>query len=579
MEKFSSSFSALKILYGSETGNAQDVAEMLWNDARYRNIPAEVYNFGDYTVQNLNNEYCVIFVVSTSGQGEMPASIRHNWRILCCKTLPKDLLQNVHLAVLGLGDSTYQKYNFAGKKLYRRLSQLGCSFLTNLALADDQHELGIEGTYEPFRNELFQQIWKMSLYPGMILNPDDSKCLPSRYEVSYDENSSPVYSDNKENSFVETTVINNKRLTAETHFQTQLLLFTCSYSPGDVIMVHPNNLNETLSIAYEALNIDDDLLNCPITLRSRESCISLPPSYLYKGKLSLRQCFECYFDLQMVPRRSFFRTLGKLSTINDEKERLLELAKDIDDYMDYCWRPRRTIAETLRDFRATARNIPVEMLFEVFPLIRPRAFSIASSPLTHTAIQLLVAKVEYISKRITATRLGLCSNYLGRLQEGDTVLVKIRPGTFRWPTKNDSLILVGPGTGVAPFRSILAYRKKQLRGEKESSILFFGCRGAQKDFYFAEEWQILTGARIITAFSRDQQNKIYVQNRIEEYGNEIWNLLKNNNGYLFIAGKAGDMPVEVTACIEKIADENGENGKQFIQMLEAKGRLQYETWN
>ncbi|MCP9256864.1 Zinc transporter ZIP9 [Dirofilaria immitis] len=522
-------FYTLKILYGSETGNAQDIAETLWNDARYRNIPVEVCNFGDYIVQNLNNERCVVFVISTSGQGEMPASIRQNWRILCCKALPKNLLQNLHCAVLGLGDSTYQKYNFAGKNFTE-----GPSFLMDLTLADDQHELGIEGTYRPFRDELFQQIWKMNLYPDMILNPDDSKCLPSRYEVSYDEHSFPIHNDNKEDSFVETVIVDNKRLTAETHFQ--LLVVTSSYSPGDVLMVHPNNLSETLNIAYKALNINDDLLDKPITLRPRETSIPLPPSYLCKDLLSLRRCFKCYFDLQMVPRQSFFRTLGKLSTINDEKERLLELAKYIDDYMDYCWRPRRTIAETLRDFHATARSIPVEMLLKFFLLF------------VHEHL------VEYRSKRLTAPRLGLCSNYLCRLQEGDAILVKTRPGTFRWPTKNDTLILVGPGTGVAPFRSILTYRKR-----------------GSKDFYFAEEWHTLTGARIVTAFSRDQQNKVYVQNKIQEYGGEIWDLLKKIT--------AGDMPLEVTKCIENIVNENGENGKQFIQMLEAKGRLQYETWN
>ncbi|VDN05650.1 unnamed protein product [Thelazia callipaeda] len=574
-----SSSHTLKIFYGSETGTAQDVAESLWYDARYRNIPSEVHNFGNYTIQNLSDEHCVVFVIATSGQGEMPVSIRHNWRILCCKSLPNNLLQSVGLtyfAVLGLGDSSYQKYNFAGKKLYRRLNQLGSIFLTELGLADDQHELGVEGTYENFRDELFQQIWKRNLYPGMILNPDDSGSLPARYKIIYDANFPSMFDEIEDDAFVETSMLNSERLTAETHFQDAEEL---RYSPGDVLMVHPNNLPEALNIVYEILGFSDDLLDRPFTLIPRETCIPLPSPHLFKEGLTLRRCFERYFDLQMVPRRSFFRTLGKLSLIKEEKERLLELAKNIDDYMEYCWRPRRTVAETLRDFHITIRSVCTEMLFDIFSPIRARAFSIASCPLTHSTIQILVAQVKYKSKRMASPRLGLCSTYLIRRRSGDTLLVKIRKGTFRWPKQSDAMILVGPGTGVSSFRSILAYRKKQLCDEKDASILFFGCRGAQKDYYFASEWQKLTAARIIVAFSRDQENKIYVQNKIKEYADEVWNLLKNSNGHLFIAGRAGDMPREVTTSVEEIANNKGEDGKDFIHMLESNGRLQYDTWN
>lgn len=137
------------ILYGSQTGTAQDVAESIWRDAKRRRIPnLRIYAMDDYEITKLITETLIVFVCSTTGQGDEPENMRRFWRFLCRRNLPSNVLSPIFVAVLGLGDSSYQKFNFAAKKLYRRLAQLGAKHLLPLGLADDQNDLGYDAGVE-----------------------------------------------------------------------------------------------------------------------------------------------------------------------------------------------------------------------------------------------------------------------------------------------------------------------------------------------------------------------------------------------------------------------------------------------
>lgn len=239
---------------------------------------------------------------------------------------------------------------------------------------------------------------------------------------------------------------------------------------------------------------------------------------------TLRTCLERYFDLQQVPKRSFFESLSYYSNKVSEKERLAELAspEGLDDLLDYANRCRRTTAETLRDFPETAKNLQPDQLFEIFTTIRPRAFSIASAP-SSEYVEILVAKVEY-SSRMADKRRGLCSTFISRLSHGDEVgsrnrillfqyvysqvFCKLRPGTFKFPTSDQPVICIGPGTGVAPFRSLFGERSQHFQRSHPISLLFFGCRSQHHDFYFSNEWSQLEGVQVVVAFSRDTEKKV-----------------------------------------------------------------------
>lgn len=228
-----------------------------------------------------------------------------------------------------------------------------------------------------------------------------------------------------------------------------------------------------------------------------------------------------------------------------EKEKLLEFCtpEGQEELYSYCHRPRRTILEILGDFPHTTPYIPINYLFDLIQPLQPRAFSIASSQLAkRNEIDLLMAVVKYKTKMFKP-RTGVCSTWLSSLDPGkkkELIPVWIKKGTITLPPRetNVPLIMIGPGTGVAPFRNFVLERISRGVG---LNYLFFGCRNEKMDYFFQDEWKSYCDKgqlTVIPAFSRDQDDKVYVQHKIKEHAALVWQLIDKQGAYIYVAGKA-----------------------------------------
>ncbi|KAK7095447.1 hypothetical protein V1264_006849 [Littorina saxatilis] len=740
----------LLILYGSQTGTAQDTAERLAREARRRLFSVKVASLNDYPVGELIKEKMVVFVCATTGQGDPPDNMQTFWRFILRKNLPGNSLANLHYAVLGLGDSSYPKFNFVAKKLHKRLEQLGAMAVMKVGLSDEQHDLGQDAVIDPWSSDLWEHLLKLSPLPlGKDVIRADVR-PPPRYRVIFSGDTvnhvhslRPLSGDEKpsqERPFL-APLLANDRVTAPDHFQDVRLvrlnirgsniqytpgdvamiqpqnieervnqflshmgLYTCNtfllvirYTPSDVAMIQPQNIEERVNqflshmglytcntfllvIRYtpsdvamiQPQNIEErvnqflshmGLYTCNTFLlvirytpsdvamiqpQNIEECVNqflshmglytcntfllvirytpgdvamiqpqnieervnqflthmgldgsqtfhlqqndpdvTVPSVLTKP-VTVEEVVRCYFDISSVPRRSFFEILSHFSEDELEREKLQEFCtpEGQDDLFSYCNRVRRTILEVMADFHQTSKRVPFEYLFDLIPQMQPRAFSIASSPQAHPQeVQLLMAVVRYRTKLHTP-RQGVCSTWLSTLTPDPDCKVPlwVKPGTITFP-KDPTLpvVMVGPGTGVAPFRSYI--HEKAVNGYG-GNYLFFGCRGEKADFYCREEWETLVQKQLLTlytAFSRDQEDKIYVQDRIKENGALIWKLLNKESAYFYIAGNAKRMPDDVRAIMKKLVEEHGgkseEEAEAYLQSLERNRRWQVEAWS
>lgn len=587
----------LVILYGSETGTAQDVAERIWRESKCYHYHGPVRAMDEYPISELVFEQLVIFVCSTTGQGDQPNNMKKFWRFLLRKSLPANSLQNLRFGVLGLGDSSYVKFNHVAKKLYRRLESLGGLPLCPVGLADDQHDLGADAVIDPWIEALWHRLQKLYPLPQGITVHDKNALPPPRWNVSVvnskNNNKCSMSLKWERDHLVKTeeaSVIDNERITASDHFQdVRLVRLQCNlpYNPGDVVMIRPRNrveaVDQLISMLTEMYGINESTI-----LFVTERDVDMPVPFAVQQPLTLYQCVSQYFDLNAVPRRYTFQLLAKWTTSDLEEEKLNELASPNgqEELYSYCNRPRRSILEVLVDFPYATANIPLPYLFEIFQPIRPRAFSIASSPKAHSGeIHVLLAVVKYKTK-LVLPRLGLCSNWLAAQQPGSKFPVSVKKGSFTFPNQqNVPIIMVGPGTGVAPFRSIIQQMFAEGKADKDKLLLIFGNRNRAADFHCSKEWLHLVAQghlTLITAFSRDQPHKIYVQHVMEEQSELIWHYLQKG-AWLYVAGSSNNMPTAVREAFVKIYVKEGnmstEEATLCVDKLELNGYYQTETWS
>ncbi|XP_056288353.1 NADPH-dependent diflavin oxidoreductase 1 isoform X3 [Pseudoliparis swirei] len=614
----------LLVLYGSQTGTAQDTAQRIGRQAQRKRLQVRVLPLDDYNVADLISEPLVVFVCSTTGQGDPPDNMKvfhpwthlftcHTsispclqvfWRFLFKRSLPAGSLRRVDCATLGLGDSSYPKFNFVAKKLHKRLVQLGAGVLLPVGLADDQHDLGADAVIDPWLSAFWGRVF--ALHPALADRTPlrEEEPLPPTYtfhfleavkekleeeEVDEEELGGVLRPAPSQARPFAARLLSNRRVTDASHFQdVRLLEFDITgsnmeFAAGDVAMMFPCNSTRDVLKFCELLGLEPE---ARFTLRASGS--TAVPSRLPRP-CSLRLLAQSFLDVGAMPRRSFFELLATFSSNEMELEKLLEFssAAGQDELHGYCNRPRRTALEVLTDFPHTTADIKVDYLLDLFPEIQPRSFSIASSLQAHpNRLQILVAVVRYRTK-MHEPRRGLCSSWLASLDpaQGEVYVPQwVKKGTLKFPKENTTpVIMAGPGTGVAPFRSALQERRAE---GKNANILFFGCRSESKDFYFRSEWEemVRTGhLTLVTAFSRDQEEKVYVQRRVKEKAALLWDSIANRNACFYIAGNAKQMPSSVCDSLKEVFQEEGglssDEASEMLEAMERSGRLQSETWS
>jgi sulfite reductase alpha subunit-like flavoprotein len=330
------------------------------------------------------------------------------------------------------------------------------------------------------------------------------------------------------------SITSNERVTPTTHWQDVRHLKldiegSHPYVPGDVLTIHPKNfpsdVDQFLAIMDWKPKADTPLHFVPSSASTSLTARLPIPTFSSSTTTTLRQLLTNHLDILSIPRRSFFAQLAHYTNDEFHRDRLLEFTNPeyIDELYDYTTRPRRSILEVLQEFESV--KIPWQRLCSIIPTLRGRQFSIASAmteiPATaedkakRTRVELLIAIVKYktIIKRI---RQGVATRYIASFTPGQKLTVTLSRGGLGVTKKelDRPVVMIGPGTGVAPMRALI-YQRMQWRNDVEPSqkvqakdVLFFGCRNAESDYFFKDEWQDLIRAgvplEVFTAFSRDQ---------------------------------------------------------------------------
>ncbi|EDV96701.1 NADPH-dependent diflavin oxidoreductase 1 [Drosophila grimshawi] len=573
----------LLVLYGSQTGTAQDVAEQIWRESRQWGFQGPVLALEDYNIQQLIEERLVIFVVATTGDGMEPDNMKQAWRFLLKRSLPSNSLDGLQFACLGLGDSSYSKFNYAAKKLHKRLLNLGANSVCPLGLCDDQHDYGHLGTSLAWTADLWQ-----TLSGTLAVHKQDEVTEVRRWNVRVLEekpavNEERLHWTQRQESLI-FKLIENQRTTAADHFQDVHLLRLsneqATWQPGDVLDVQPQNSAEHVREFFELLKEHKLDFNARTVVEVSSAHKDLPLPLAYASPISLQQAARYIWDLSARPRQRFLEVLAQNCEDELEREKLLEFctAEGLEDLIAYVNRPRRMVLELLQDFRHAMAKLTLMQLFEMMPLIQTRSFSIASDVSTGT-LDLLVAVVNY-KTIMQAPRLGLCSNWLSGLQTENELRGFIKPGTMSWPKELDTpLIMIGPGTGIAPFRSIIQHRLHldQTGRNVGRLVVFFGCRNQTQDYHFEQDfktWRDNQSVEVHVAFSRDQENKVYVQHLIKKRAAFLAKLIREENAYVYVAGSSNNMPKAVREAFIEALD----NDAVYMEQMIKQRRYQEETW-
>ncbi|EKY3230502.1 NADPH-dependent assimilatory sulfite reductase flavoprotein subunit [Cronobacter malonaticus] len=540
--------SVITLISASQTGNARRVAEALRDDLLAAQLTVNLVNAGDYKFKQIAQEKLLVVVASTQGEGDPPEEAVALHKFLLSKKAPK--LDGTAFAVFGLGDTSYERFCQAGKDFDTRLAELGAERLLDRVDADVEYQAAA-------------QAWRQRVVD--VLKARVPKEAPSQaaFTASGAVNLVDSTPYTKESPLTATLSVNQKITGRHSekdvrHIEIDLGDAGLRYQPGDALGVWYQNDPALVQELLELLWLKGD-----------------EPVMVGEKTLPLSEALQWHFELT-VNTAAIVENYATLT----RSEALLPLVGDKAKLQDYA--ARTPIVDMVRFAPA---QLEAEQLTGLLRPLTPRLYSIASSQAeVENEVHITVGVVRFdIEGR---PRAGGASSYLAdRLEEDGEVRVFIEHNdNFRLPaTPETPVIMIGPGTGIAPFRAFMQQREAD--GATGKNWLFFGNPHFTEDFLYQVEWQryvkegLLT--RIDLAWSRDQDHKIYVQDKIREQGAELWRWIQEG-AHLYVCGDANRMAKDVEqALLEVIAAYGGmdaEAADEYLSELRVERRYQRDVY-
>jgi len=546
--------SSLKIavLYASQSGTAETLARKLTKELKARGHVASLTSLEGYTPATLAEERHAILIASTYGEGDPPDAVQPFFQQLCLEHFPR--YQDLSFAVLALGDSSYEHFCKFGIDLDSKLAALGATRICDRVDCD----VDLDDTFANWKSSLIERLDATTAALPARTSPSTSIAAPVAKPASLYTRENPFHAPLIERRALTCDV--SSKLTMHVAFS--IADSKLEYEAGDACGVVPQNDHRLVSEIIDTLKFSADVP------------VQLPKA----GATKLWDALTTHLQITRLTRKTIqaYATIGQCQKLFDLL--IPEQQSHLDKYTY-----DRGLIDLLHDYPGVLHD-PADLV-AMLPSLAPRLYSISSSPKAHSGeVHTTIAVVRYRSHN--RDRGGVASTMLAeRIAVGDSQPVYIQPNKrFRVPPDSTApIIMIGPGTGIAPFRAFLYERRAVAATGK--NWLFFGERSAATDFLYRDELETMRDdghlTRLDLAFSRDQERKIYVQDRMLEQGAEFYRWLQDGAS-VYVCGDASRMAKDVDATLHTIVEQQSDLSKEaaseYVQQLKDENRYHRDVY-
>ncbi|MFA1739268.1 assimilatory sulfite reductase (NADPH) flavoprotein subunit [Lysinibacillus fusiformis] len=533
----------MTILYGSQTGNSQGLAEKYASLLKAQNVDVTVSSLGKFKASNLKKITNLLLIVSTHGEGDPPDQAIQFYEFLHSKRAPK--LEHLQYSVLALGDSSYEFFCKTGKDFDEQFAKLGATRIVPRTDCDVDYDDAAAQWFSAVQQEFLKQATTISV--------TSTQSDEIQGATTYSRKN-PFYAEVLEN-----INLNGRGSNKETrHLELSIEGANFQFEPGDSIGIQPENSEPLVDALLGVLQFD------PATEVT-----------VFDETVSLKNALQKKLEITVLSKP----VLEKIKAYTEHNE-FSSLLEEPNAWKDYA--KGRDLLDVVEDFAPFTWS--AQQFVDILRKIPSRLYSIASSQLAnHDEVHLTISKVSYETNG--RQRLGVCSGSVAELQIGATLPIYVHKNpNFRLPEQKETpIIMIGAGTGIAPYRAFLEEREEL--GVEGKSWLIFGDQHFVTDFLYQTDWQrwLASGtlSQMHIAFSRDTDKKVYVQHKLEENAANFYEWLEQG-AVIYVCGDEKSMAADVDATIHRIIEQQGqktsEQAKALVQELKQQKRYQRDVY-